>query len=29
MQDLKKKLEKLNIPLFIKNSIVEVYNFER
>ena len=29
MQDLKKKFENLDIPLFIKKAIVEVYTFER
>ncbi len=29
MQDLKKKFEKLDIPLFIKKAIVEVYSFKR
>jgi hypothetical protein len=29
MRDIIRKFEKLKIPLFIKNALVEVYHFER
>jgi hypothetical protein len=29
MRDTRRKFMKLSIPLFIKNSLVEVYTFER
>jgi hypothetical protein len=29
MQDLRKKFRKLEIPIFMKEAIVEVYQFKR